>query len=140
MLKAQVRAAATSESRMFLKTIGSRPSRAGMPADLANGFANNSRGRQRMQLDSRGERDPYEQARPTTADWSGRPGSCYRSAGPYRASCRSSVGVTSLRWAVRLRAVRSSVYVYVQRGRPIVRVLPARSRSASRITDSPGNS
>jgi hypothetical protein len=98
-----------SEPRMFLKTIGSRPSRAGMPADLANGFANNSCGRHRMQLDSRDERDPYEQGRPTTADWTGRPGSCYRSAGPYRASCRSSVGVPSPRWAVRLRAVRSSV-------------------------------
>ena len=105
----QVAAPRGREPQMLLKTIGSRPSRAGMPADLANGFANNSRERQRMQLDSRDERDPYEQARPTTADWSGRPGSCYGSAGPYRASCRSSVGVTSLRWAVRLRVVRSSV-------------------------------
>src|SRR5580700_11474064 len=46
-----------------------------MPADLAN----NSCGRHRMQLDSRNESDPYEQARPTTADWSGRPGSRYGS-------------------------------------------------------------
>ena len=89
-MKAQVATTVSPESGMLLKTIGSRPSRAGMPADLANGFANNSRGRQRMQLDSRDERDPYEQARPTTADWSGRPGSCYGSAlgtagaAPYR--------------------------------------------------------
>jgi len=62
MPKLQVGAAANGESRILLKTIGSRPSRAGMPADLAHGFANNSRGRQQMQLDSRDERDPYEPA------------------------------------------------------------------------------
>jgi len=67
-LKAQVATLPDRELRTVLKTISMTDVRTSKLADLANGFANNSCGRPRMQLELAAVYDPAEQTYPTATD------------------------------------------------------------------------
>jgi hypothetical protein len=67
-MKTQVATLPDRELRTLLKTVSMTAARTSKLADLANGFANNSCGRPRMQLELAAVYDPSEQTYPTATD------------------------------------------------------------------------